>query len=144
MAVIVAVLAVATAAAVAVKTAVELPAAMFTEAGVVTELLLSESATRTPPKGAAPLSVNVHVEVAAPVTVAGLQLNLDKATGGAGTITTPPDAVVVSDIPLIEAADAFVTKMGRLRPIPAKRVKLPEIMTPFGMVVALNPLNRQV
>ncbi len=139
-----AVLAVATAAAVAVKAAVELPAAMVTEAGVVTELLLSESVTRAPPAGAARLNVSVQVDVAAPVTVAGLQLNLDKATGGAGTITTPPDAVVVSGMALSEAAEALVTKTGRLRLIPAERVKLPEIMTPFGMVFALNPLNRQV
>lgn len=66
-----AVLDVATAAAVAMKAAVVLPAAMVTEAGVVTELLLSESVIRAPPAGAAPLNVNVQVDVAAPVTVAG-------------------------------------------------------------------------
>jgi hypothetical protein len=86
LAVTVAVLAVVTAEAVAANTAVLLPAVTVTEDGVVSEVLLSDSATSAPPTAAASVKVTVQVDVAAPVIDAGLQLKADTSTED-GTVT---------------------------------------------------------
>jgi len=72
----VAVWAVETEATVAVKAPLVAPAATVTLAGTVTLALLLDSATLTPPAGAAALSVTVHAEVPGATTPAGLQLRL--------------------------------------------------------------------
>jgi hypothetical protein len=79
-----------------------------TEAGVVTEALLSDRLTSVPPAGAAPVKVTVHVDAAPPVTDAGLQLKEDTSME-AGTVTTPPLDDVVIGMAFEETADAFVT-----------------------------------
>ncbi len=55
-----------------VNVADDLPAAIWTDAGTVADLLLEESFTVTPPVGAPLVSVAVPVELVPPVTVAGL------------------------------------------------------------------------
>jgi hypothetical protein len=75
LAVMVAVLAVVTAEAVALNTAVLLPAATVTEVGVVKSVLLSERATTVPPVGAALLSVTVQLLTPPDASVAELQVN---------------------------------------------------------------------
>ena len=102
-----AVVAVATAEVGATNVAVLLPAATVTEAGVVTEVLLSDRATTTPPAGAGPVKVTVHVDGDPPVTDAGLQLKADTSTGD-GTVTTPPLDDVVSGMAFEETAEAAV------------------------------------
>jgi hypothetical protein len=67
-----------TAAVVTVKVAVVKPAATVTLGGVVAELLLSDSVTRTPPLGAGALSVTVPVELVPPVTVVGFSTSDDR------------------------------------------------------------------
>jgi hypothetical protein len=108
LAVMVAVVAVATAVVVTTNVAVLLPAATVTEAGVVTEALLSDRPTTAPPAGAEPVKVTVHVDVDPPVTEAGLQLKADTSTGD-GTVTTPPLDDVVIGMAFVETAEAFVT-----------------------------------
>lgn len=108
LAVITAVLGAVTAAAVAAKVAVLLPAATVTEAGTVTELLLSERVTTVPPVGAAPVKITVHVAVAAPVSDAGVQLSADTSTDD-DTVTTALVAEVANAMAVEEAADALVT-----------------------------------
>lgn len=144
VAVSVTVLGVVTAEAVATNVVVVPPAATVTEAGVVTEVLLSDNVTVVPPEGARPFKVTVHVEVPAPVTEAGLQLKADTSNGVAGTVTTPPFAVVVSGIAVAEAEDALVIRIGLLRFEPEERVKLPVATTPLGIAVEFKPLNMQV
>jgi hypothetical protein len=65
---------VVTAATVAVKVALEVPAATVTEAGVVTPALLLDRATLAPPAGAAALRVTVQLETPALVKEVGEQL----------------------------------------------------------------------
>jgi hypothetical protein len=61
---------------VTVKVAVVLPAATVTVPGTVaTDVRLLESATTTPPVGAAPESVTVPVDGAGPLTVVGFKLS---------------------------------------------------------------------
>jgi len=63
-----------------VKLAFVLPAVTETEAGTVTEALLLESETGTPPDGAAPLKVMVPVAGVPPVTLEGLTEMDDRVT----------------------------------------------------------------
>lgn len=107
LAVMVAVLAALTAEAVAAKPAVLLPAVTVTDAGVVTDALLSDRVTSAPPVGAAPVRVTVHVAAAGPLTDAGLQLKADTSTE-CGTVTRPPVAEDVTGMAVGEAEDKFV------------------------------------
>jgi len=59
---------------VAVKPAVDAPAATVTDAGIVTKALLSVRATTEPPVGAAPVSATVHVADPPEFRVAGVQV----------------------------------------------------------------------
>lgn len=68
--------------AVAEKAAVVAPAATVTEVGAVRRVLLDESATGSPPAGAAVLVVTVQVLTAPDVSDAGAQANAVTVTGG--------------------------------------------------------------
>jgi hypothetical protein len=81
-AVICTVVAEVTAEAVAVKEAVVKPAATVTEAGTETLEWLLDSATVLPPEGAAVFRVTVQVELSAPESEEGLQLNALGLTTG--------------------------------------------------------------
>jgi hypothetical protein len=72
----------ATVPAVAVKLAVVEPAATVTEAGTVSAVLLSETATLEPPVGAACDSVTVQVALPPETTVAGVHCSADTVTRG--------------------------------------------------------------
>ena len=72
----VAVCAVETEATVAVKAPVVAPATTVRLGGTVTLTLLLDSATLTPPKGAAALSVTVQAEEPGATRLAGIQLRL--------------------------------------------------------------------
>jgi len=77
VAVIVTVVLMATATVVSENVAVVAPAATVTEAGVLVELLLSESVTASPPVGAALEMVTVPVEEAPPTTEVGFTVTDD-------------------------------------------------------------------
>jgi hypothetical protein len=89
-------------AAVDVKFDVVEPAATITEAGTVSDELLSETATAEPPEGAAPESVIVQIDVAPEVRLVGEHCNVDTVTASAVTVRDavlePPltDAVTVT------------------------------------------------
>jgi hypothetical protein len=61
----------------AVNGADRAPAGMVTDAGTVTAALLADRDTTAPPTGAVRLRPTVQVELAPPVTEAGLQFNVD-------------------------------------------------------------------
>ena len=84
----------ATAVVVAVKDPEELPAPTMRLAGTLTAALLLESPTFAPPPGAAPDSVTVHVPLAPPTIVDGVQLSDEIVTTGGFTVR---DAV--GDVP---------------------------------------------
>jgi hypothetical protein len=69
-----------TAAAVAVKLTLQVPAATVTEAGTVTALLLLRSRTVNPLFSAGSVNVTVHASVAAPVIEPLLQVNASRPT----------------------------------------------------------------
>ena len=81
-AVSVAVCVVVTAAAVAVKPALDAPAGTVTLPGTVTALSLLDRLTARPPVPAAPVSVTVQASVPAPVIVPLAQLKLLNAADG--------------------------------------------------------------
>ncbi len=81
MPVIVATVKVPTAAVVAVKVALVVPAATTTLAGTVAALLSLESKTVTPPVAAAPFRVTVPAEEFPPIRLAGFRLTLEIAGG---------------------------------------------------------------
>ncbi len=99
LAVSVAVCAVLTAVAVAVKPALVAPAATLTLAGTVTALLLLDKFTLMPPVGAAPLMVTEHASVVAPVKELLVQLTDD--TDGRIAIVPVPLNPTVSELPLV-------------------------------------------
>ncbi len=76
----------------AVKVAEEAPAAMVTDAGTATAVLLSERLTTTPLDGAAPDSATVQVLAAPPITVTGAHWSDKSVTAGDVTVN---DAVWV-------------------------------------------------
>ena len=69
---------------VTVKVVLVAPAGTLTLAGTLAAAELSESATTTPPEGAAPLSVTVPCEELPPVTLAGLSASVESVTGAGG------------------------------------------------------------
>ena len=101
VAVIVADCVVAIVPAVTPKVAELAPAAIVTEAGVVSRVLLSESDTTAPPLGAVLLSVTVHVLAAPESNVVALHDSPESSTGicNANTVETelvPRDVVMVT------------------------------------------------
>ena len=74
---------------VTVNVAVVDPDDTVTLAGVVAEVLLSESVTTMPPLGAGPLKVTVPVELVPPRTVVGFMATEDRLTATADVKFSP-------------------------------------------------------
>jgi hypothetical protein len=110
----VAVCAVLTAVAVAVKLAVVAPLAIWTDGGTVTAALLLARFTLMPPVGAPLATVTVQASVAAPVSEFVVQVSDD--TAGRIAIVPVPLSPTVSGLPLVALlkmvrvpdSDAFV------------------------------------
>jgi hypothetical protein len=84
----------------AVKLAVVAPAAIVTEAGIVSAVLLpSESVTVEPPVGAACDSVTVQVELPPELMVVGAHCNVVTVTVTVGVTVT----AAVAELPLSDA-----------------------------------------
>jgi hypothetical protein len=116
-----------TATVVTVNVALVAPAATVTFAGTVaTDVLLLESVTTAPPVGAALFSVTVPVEVAPPVTDAGLTLSEEIA--GGFTVTTNVSVVlllsVAEIVTCVAAATALVLTVNVALVAPAATVTL--------------------
>jgi hypothetical protein len=81
-----------------VNVALVAPAATVTlEGTLAAAVLLLESATCTPPAGAAPLNVTVPVEdCVPPITLVGLSVNDESVTAGGGACATVIEAVLVT------------------------------------------------
>ena len=71
----------------AVKPPFDTPAAIVTDAGTVSAALLSDTATVTPPAGAACDKVTVQPVLPPDATVAGEHTSADTVTGGGVTVT---------------------------------------------------------
>lgn len=95
----VAVWAVLTAVAVAVKLAVVAPPAICTDGGSVTAALLLARFTLIPPEGALLATVTVHASVAAPVREFVVQVS--DVTAGKIAIVPVPLSATVSGVPLV-------------------------------------------
>jgi hypothetical protein len=92
----------------AVKTAVEAPANTVTEAGILTAVLLTDSATTAPPNGAVPASVTVQLADVPEASEDGAHVREDNPAGAAtGTVTMPPVAEVAMLSPASEDEAAF-------------------------------------
>lgn len=97
VAVSVALTATAVAAAEAVKATPDCPPGTATLEGTVTVGLLLDNPTTVPPAGEGPLSVNVQLAVAGPVTVDGVQLMLLTSTCCGDTVKPPVAVLPFSD-----------------------------------------------
>ena len=115
LAVRVALVALVTAVAVAVKLAVVAPPFTATEAGTVAEALLLDRLTLKPPAGAAELKVTVQALVPGVATEAGVQLKLAGWTSG---------LTVMLAVRLTPAADAVMVAVVELETDPAVAVKV--------------------
>jgi hypothetical protein len=98
---------VVTAATVAVKVALEVPAATVTEAGAVTPALLLDRATLAP-AGAAALRVTVQLETPAPVKEVGEQVR-PPGTTGLAMVTEPGSPAVGTESAASEVPNASET-----------------------------------
>ena len=102
-------------ATVAVNPTVVAPAVAVTLAGTVAFALLLDSATASPPLGAAPLRVTVHAEVPGAFTLAGLQV-------------TPLGVTVVTRLTVVFTVCAFkvavTVAVALLLTVPAVTVKV--------------------
>jgi len=96
------------------------PAGTVTEAGTLTaELLVEESATATPPLGAADEMVTVQVVLAPETTLEGEHCNPDSEGDGAKTVIAPPFPEIDSAFPLGSAPTGFVKAIGTVEPLDA-------------------------
>jgi hypothetical protein len=98
-AVSVAVCAVVTAVAVAVKPAVVAPAAISTDPGTVTAALLLARFTLMPPAGALPLTVTVHTSVPAPVRELDVHVS-DDTVGRIAIVPVPLSPIAMVPFPV--------------------------------------------
>ena len=96
-----------------VKLPVVLPAATAAEAGVVSDVLLSESVTLMPPAGAAADKPTVHVELPPDTTLVGEHARLE--TTGSETLWTemvPPLAETATAVPPDRDPITLLTETG--------------------------------
>lgn len=106
------------------------PASTVTEAGVVRSALLLDSATRTPPAGAALESVTPHVVPAPDPKLVGLQANPETSTGATRF------TVVLWDWPFNVAMTVALRSLGM---VPVVALNVAEVdpaatVTPAGVV----------
>jgi hypothetical protein len=119
------------------------PAATVTEAGTVTTLAPLESVTTAPPAGAAPLKLTVHVELADPITDAGLHDSPCRVLGAVPTLIDAPVPVMLSEPALPDAATVFETPT-EVVVAAADNVKLTEATTPLAIGALFIPLSTHV
>jgi hypothetical protein len=79
---------------VTLKVALVLPAATVTVAGTVAEALLLDSATDTPPVGAAPLKATVPVAEVPPVTLVGFTATDERETVAAAGVMVSAEVLL--------------------------------------------------
>ena len=101
--------------AVAVKLAVDAPAATVTEAGVVNAELLSETVTAEPPVGAAADSVTVQVDVAPEAMLEGEHTSLETTGAKAWTEMLPPVPEIAIAEPSAEDPTTLLISRGSCR-----------------------------
>ena len=77
------------AAAVALKVVVPAPAAIVTDAGTASRVLLLFSVTVDPPVGAAAFKVTVHLLTPPGLRLEGLHVSVETRTGATRAIMTP-------------------------------------------------------
>ena len=130
---------------VALKLAAVAPEATVADAGTASAALLLESATTTPPAGAAPVSVTVQALDAFGPRLAGVQLNPDTRTAGAITVIVPPVPVTAAELALGMAAIVPVTAIGIVEPPDAAVVPMLTVATvPAVIAVAFMPLATHI
>jgi hypothetical protein len=129
--------------AVAVKVAVDVPAATVTEAGTVIDVMLVDSATATPPLGAAWFNVTVQTEDAPALSETGLQA-MPLTVTWEGTEMLPPLEFMAIAAPPVDAATGLFTLIRIVPDAVAESVALTIASVPFWIVVVLSPLTRQV
>jgi len=105
----------------ATNVAVAAPSATVTLAGTVTAAALLESVTRTPPAGAAEVSVTVPVEDAPPVTVAGFIARPARLPGGGVTVRTaetvaPPPVAEMVGVACVAGTSVATGKLAAVVP----------------------------
>jgi hypothetical protein len=132
----------ATAPELAAKVAEEFPTGTVTKEGTVRTVLLSPSTITTPPVGAGPLRLTVHVDEASELSWLGLQLN-DVRLSGAADVIVPPVAVVGIGAPVVDVLTAFVTPIVVLVAL-AEIVTLTTAITPFWMMFVFSAVSRHV
>ena len=115
------------------KVALVAPCATDTLAGTVAAVLLSDSATVSPPAGAADVSVTVPCEEAPPVTLVGLTETAESAAGAADGVTV---RTAVRETPLAEAVIVVVRVVGPARVEIGKVPLLRNMVTVAGTVAA--------
>ena len=132
-----------TAAAAALKVAMEAPAGTVTDIGTARFELLSLSATAVL-EAAAWFKVTVQVELAGVLRDAGLQLKPLTPTGKAPvTVIVPPIPVVGKAAPANEAASVPVTEIEVLLVTVGERVTVTVATTPSGIIYGLTPVSKQ-
>ena len=129
--------------AVAVKLALAFPDTIVTDGGTLKALLLLESATETPPAGAAWLRATVHVAVPDELRVVGVQLKLLTVVVEV-TVIEPPDPERFITWPLEDAPSGLVSPMAMTPVVAGPKVKLMVAMVPFCRTLVFIPLTRQV
>src|SRR6267142_2672974 len=124
------------AAVVALNVAVVAAAATVTDAGTVSDVLVSESVTNAPPAGAAPVSVTVQVELLEGFNEAGAH-DKEETVGSADPppVTIPPVAATITAFPEGAAATPLFTPIA-VRVAPAAMVRFTTATVPFAIVVA--------
>ena len=130
--------------AVAVKLAVDAPAATVTEAGVVNAELLSEIVTAEPPVGAAADSVTVQVDVAPEAMLEGEHTSLETTGARAWTEMLPPVPEIAIAEPSAEDPTTLLISRGTVAPLVAESWTATTATTPLPMRLAFMPLARQV
>ena len=131
---------------VAVKPAVVAPAPTVTLPGTVAFALLLDSATASPPPGAAPLSVTVQLEVPGAFTLDGLQDRLLGVTSvGWITVIAPPVPDEGTEFPsALETTTPLVVTGTLVLVLLAEIVNVATATGPLAIVVVFSPNTMHV
>ena len=122
------------------------PAATVTLAGTAAFALLLDNATVSPPLGAAPFNVALHVEDPGAFTLDGTHERLLNATPvGWTTVIVPPVADEEIEFPFLSDATTPLRVIGTLMPVlPLEIVKVAEATGPFASGFVSMPKRIQV